>query len=174
MNFKQKQQFVNRLIDHADVIRNEYLNFKRRSIPIPGWDEAKTIVEGWSGIGLWWDYVGWVASQRRCPITTELVRHGPDHRATGWVILEPHSRTPEHDHKEWGRKIITHLPMILPEGDSGFVVEGNLYRWKMGELFAFDAAKPHYGYNNTDGKRVIFVVAFDYDEWIDVLKQYMH
>jgi aspartyl/asparaginyl beta-hydroxylase (cupin superfamily) len=44
----------------------------------------------------------------------------------------------------------------------------------MGELFAFDATKDHYGYNDTDEERAIFVLDFDYDEWHEVLKDYMH
>lgn len=174
MNIEQKKQFIKNLISNESSIINEYMNFNRRTVPLTGWDDEKSIVPGWSGIALWWKFKEWPSSTRRCPITTELIRHGPDHRASGWLVLDPHSRTPEHDHKDWGHKIICHLPTQLPVGDSGFVVEGKTYHWKMGEFFAFDARKKHYGYNNTDEKRVIFVIDFDYDEWYDVLKEYMH
>jgi aspartyl/asparaginyl beta-hydroxylase (cupin superfamily) len=173
MDINEKRQFINNLIAHSDEIQEEYLGFNRRHVPLTGWDEEKSVVEGWSGIALWWDYRAWPSSQRRCPISTELVREGPDHRATGWLVLQPRSRTPEHNHKEWGHKIICHLPSVLPEGKSGFVVEGKEYNWKMGELFAFDATKDHYGYNDTDEERSIFVLDFDYAEWYDVLKDYM-
>lgn len=174
MDINEKRKFIQRLIDHQDDIIEEYNNFNRRRIPLPGWDKEKTTVPGWSGIALWWDGKAWPSSQKRCPIATELVREGPEHRATGWLVLQPHSRTPEHNHEDWGkRKIILHLPTKLPEGESGFVVEGKKYLWKMGELFAFDALKNHYGYNDTDEERSIFVLDFDYDEWYEVLKDYM-
>ena len=174
MNTEQKREFINNIISNQDTIIEEYMNFKRRKVPLTGWDEEKSVVPGWSGVALWWDYRAWPSSQRRCPVTTELVRNGPDHRATGWLVLDPKSRTPEHNHIAWGHKIITHLPTILPEGESGFVVEGKTYHWKMGEFFAFDATKNHYGYNNTNEERSIFVLDFDYDEWYEVLKDYMH
>jgi len=173
MNLQRKKDLVQRIIDSQDTIQEEYLNFNRRRVPLPDYDDGKP-VPGWSGIALWWDYKAWPSSQRKCPITTELVREGPDHRATGWLVLDPNSKTPEHNHRDWGRKIICHLPTVLPEGDSGFVVEGRTYHWKMGEFFAFDAAKTHYGYNNTSEQRSLFVIDFNYDEWIDVLEPYMH
>jgi aspartate beta-hydroxylase len=174
MTLNEKKNFIQSILSNESNIREEYLNYNRRRIPLTGWDEEKSVVPGWSGVALWWDYVAWPSSQRRCPLTTELVRHGPDHRATGWLVLNAKSRTPEHNHKEWGHKIITHLPMVLPEGESGFVIEGKTYHWKTGEFFAFDSSRNHYGYNNTDSERSIFVLDFDYDEWYDVLKEYMH
>jgi len=174
MDVEQQRKFINDLLENQDIIIEEYLNFNRRRIPLSGWDEDKSKVDGWSGVALWWDHKQWPSSQRRCPATTELVRNGPEHRATGWLVLESMSRTPEHNHEDWGkRKIILHLPCVLPEGESGFVVEGKTYHWKMGELFAFDALKNHYGYNNTNESRSIFVLDFDYDEWYEVLKDYM-
>ena len=44
----------------------------------------------------------------------------------------------------------------------------------MAEFFAFDATKNHYGYNDTDYERSLFVLDFDYANWIDVLEPYMH
>jgi len=174
MDVNEKREFINNIIANQDAIIEEYTNFNRRRIPLPGWDKDKTQVPGWSGVALWWDHKAWPSSQRRCPITTELVREGPEHRATGWLVLRPGAKTPEHNHIDWGkRKIILHLPTVLPEGESGFVVEGKTYNWKMGELFAFDATKNHYGYNDTNEERSIFVLDFDYDEWYEILKEYM-
>lgn len=173
MNLQDKKDLIQRIIDSQDIIEEEYLNFNRRRVPLPDYDDGD-IVPGWTGTALWWDYRAWPSSQRRCPRVTELVRHGPEHRATGWLVLDPKSKTPEHNHADWGHKIICHLPTVLPEGDSGFVVEGETYNWKMGEFFAFDASKNHYGYNDTDFERSLFVLDFDYKEWIDVLEPYMH
>ena len=46
---------------------------------------------------------------------------------------------------DWGNKIILHLPMIIPEGDVGFWLDGQVHRWKNGELFSFDISKNHKG-----------------------------
>ena len=173
MNYTEQKQFIQNIVDNFDVILDEYkIASAKRTIAIPGYDEASTPVENWRGISLWWDYKPWPVYQKRCPITTELIRNGPDHRASGWLILTPQSETPKHHHKEWGHKIIFHLPMIIPEGDVGFDVEGKVHRWKVGEPFAFDVTKEHYGFNHTDETRVIFVLDFDYDEWYDTLSPY--
>jgi aspartyl/asparaginyl beta-hydroxylase (cupin superfamily) len=171
MTKTEQLQFIKDLVSNTDDIRDEYLNFNRRTIPLPDWEG--NIVEGWNGIALWWNYSPWPHSQKRCPLTTKLVTDGPSHRTTGWLLLKPNSRVPTHNHKEWGHKIIVHLPMVIPEGDSGFYVDGKYYKWKYGEIFAFDGNSDHSGYNNTDEIRSVFVLDFDYDEWYDTLREYM-
>lgn len=171
---KEKQEFLQRLVDNKDVILQEYLdNLGKRTIAIPGYDEESTPIQEWRAVALWWDYKPWPIYQKWFPKSTELVRDGPTHRASGWLILKPHSQTPQHTHTNWGNKIILHLPMIIPEGDVGFWVEGKVHRWKVGELFAFDITKEHYGFNHTDSERAIFVLDFDADEWREALQPYM-
>lgn len=169
-----KTKFIQNIIDNFDVILDEYnAASTKRTIAIPGYDELSTPLENWRGISLWWDHKPWPVYQKRCPITTELIRNGPDHRASGWLILLPQSETPRHNHKAWGdKKIIFHLPMIIPEGDVGFDVGGKIHRWKVGEPFAFDVREDHHGFNHTDQTRVLFVLDFDYDEWYDTLSPY--
>jgi aspartyl/asparaginyl beta-hydroxylase (cupin superfamily) len=174
MTKSEQQAFIQNLIDNTDVILNEYKQtIGKKTIAIPGYDEASTPLEDWRAIALWWDYKAWRAYQKWCPITTELVRNGPDHRATGWLILTPQASTPAHCHLDWGDKIIFHLPMIIPEGDVGFSVGGKIHRWKVGEPFAFDITKEHFGFNHTDETRVIFVLDFDRNVWGETLKPYM-
>ena len=171
---KEKQEFLQRLVDNKDVILQEYLeNLGKRTIAIPGYDEGSTPIPEWRAVALWWDHKPWPIYHKWFPKSTELVREGPTHRASGWLILKPHSRTPLHTHHDWGNKIIMHLPMIIPEGDVGFWVDGKIHRWKVGELFAFDITKEHYGFNNTDEDRAIFVLDFDADEWGEALRPYM-
>lgn len=170
-----KTKFVTDLIDNFDVIKSEYLeNASKRTIAIPGYDENSTPLQEWRAVALWWDYKPWPLYQKWFPRTTELIRQGPSHRASGYLILKPNSRTPAHDHKPWGNKIITHLPVIVPEGDIGFVVEDKIHRWQEGQLFAFDVTKTHYGYNNTNQDRVIFVLDFEGEEWAEILRPYSH
>jgi aspartyl/asparaginyl beta-hydroxylase (cupin superfamily) len=63
--------------------------------------------------------------------------------------------------------------LVIPEGDTGFWVEGRVHHWKDGELFAFNVDKEHYGYNNTDEERAIFLLDFDAEEWGEALAPYM-
>lgn len=168
----EKEKFLDNLVSNWSTVVEEYSTIKRTT-PLYGFEEVPQRTMDWRAVTLWWNYKELSPIQKRMPKTTELVREGPSHRATGWLILNPHSRTDEHNHKEWGHKIIVHIPTYIPEGDVGFVVDGELYRWKMGEIFAFDCFSNHYGYNNTDEARSIMVLDFDYDEWIDVLRPYM-
>lgn len=171
---KEKQDFLQRLVDNREVILQEYLdNLGKRTIAIPGYDGASTPIPEWRAVALWWDHKPWPIYQKWFPKSTELIREGPTHRASGWLILKPHSRTPTHNHIDWGNKIIMHLPMMVPEGDVGFWVDGEIHRWQVGELFAFDITKEHYGFNNTDQERAIFVLDFDADEWHEALRPYM-
>jgi aspartyl/asparaginyl beta-hydroxylase (cupin superfamily) len=168
-----QKEFIENFIKHKDTVINEYIACPRKSIPLYGFDGSGKPLTEWRTVTLWWDKEPWRIFQKYFPFTTDLVRTGPTHQGTGWLILEPNSRTPEHNHISWGHKIIVHLPTEIPEGDTGFWVEGKVHRWKMGELFAFDANKTHYGFNNTGNPRSIFVMEFDYDEWIDTLRPYM-
>lgn len=172
MTLDEQTQFLKNLVDNKETIYKEFQQAKRRAQALPDW-ETGDLVPNWKGIALWWDYKPWPFTQRRMPITTELIREGPSHRASGLLLLDPQSETPKHNHIDWGKKIILHLPIVVPEGDTGFWVEGEIHKWKEGELFAFDVRKEHYGFNHTDSERALFVLDFDYDEWIDTLRPYM-
>lgn len=174
MTLTEKKAFIKSIQDNYQNILDEYLKNKhRRTIPIPDWSGEATPIAEWRAVALWWDYQASPIYQKFFPFTTELLRNGPTHRATGWLILKPHSRTPLHNHIDWGKKIILHLPMIIPEGDVGFWLDGQIHRWKNGELFSFDISKNHYGFNNTDQERALMVLDFDSDEWGEALKPYM-
>ena len=168
-----KENFLPNIIENWNTIMEEYNSLNIRSIPLFDFSETPKHTPEWRAITLWWNYKPLAPFQKRMPKTTELVREGPSHRATGWLLLHPHSRTPQHSHKDWGHKIIVHIPTYVPDGDLGFCVDGNVHRWKEGEIFAFDCYQEHYGFNNTDEIRSIMVLDFEYDEWIDILKPYM-
>ena len=171
-----QQKFLDVLVENTNVILQEYLeNLDKRTISIPGFDEEGAPCPEWRAVALWWKQKPWPIYQKWFPKSTDLVRHGPTHRSTGCLILKPHSATPKHSHNDssWSNKIIVHLPLIIPNGDVGFCVDGKIHRWRVGELFAFDITKTHYGFNNTDEDRVIFVLDFDTTVWGDTLKQYM-
>lgn len=174
MTLEEQRAFLKNLEANFQNILDEYnKNKHRRTIPIPDWSGDATPLPEWRAIALWWDYEPSPIYQKLFPFTTELLRNGPTHRATGWLILKPQSETPKHVHADWGRKIILHLPMIIPKGDVGFWVNGKIHRWVPGELFAFDVTQEHYGFNHTDGERSMLVLDFDADLWGEALKPYM-
>lgn len=168
-------KLIDDILDNWQTVLEEYNTVieTKRTMPLRDFQEVPQTTPDWRAITLWWNYKEFPPYQKIMPKTTELVRHGPTHRATGWLFLNPHSRTPEHRHLDWDHKIIVHIPTYIPEGDVGFVVDGKTYHWKVGEVFAFDCWQSHYGYNNTDELRSIMVLDFDYDSHIDELKQYM-
>jgi len=173
MDKLDQKKFIQDILDNWPKIMEEYNNV-RRTNATPGFDKNATPQADWRCITLWWYYRACNGFQKQMPFTTKLIEHGPTHYASGWLMLNPHSSTPVHNHKDWGHKIIVHFPTYIPEGDVGFNVEGQIYRWKMGEVFAFDCEKTHFGFNNTDEQRSMMVLDFDYDEWYDTLRPYMH
>lgn len=166
-------KLIDDILANWDTIMAEY-NTVKRSIPLYDWNDQSTLLTDWRAVTLWWNHKPFAPVQKKMPFTTELLRNEPSHRATGWLILNPHTSTPVHTHHDWDHRIIVHIPTYIPEGDVGFNVEGNVYRWKMGEVFAFDCHREHFGFNNTDEARSIMVMDFDYDTYIDQLKPYMH
>ena len=169
----RKEKFITNILDNWDKIMQEYNALKIKTIPMYDFDDKPKYTPEWRAVTLWWNYKPLKPYQKRMPFTTELLREGPSHRATGWLTLNGQSKTPKHNHLDWGHKIIVHIPTLVPEGDIGFNVDGKVHRWRVGEPFAFDCFQTHYGFNNTNDLRSIMVLDFDYDEWIDVLKPYM-
>jgi beta-hydroxylase len=172
MNKTEQEQFVKTLLDNFETIRTEWLASKdKKTVAIPTW--TGEVSESWRGMPLWWDYKAWKVYQKWCPKTTEMIRNGPCHRASGWLSLEPHTASPVHDHTNWGKRLVFQLPIIIPEGDTGFDIEGTVHRWTEGKPLVFNGALTHFGFNNTDQQRVIFVLEFDADVWADTLSPYM-
>jgi beta-hydroxylase len=170
-----QQQFIDNLVNNVDQLIEEYQHNKaqgRKTFALPDWSPESVPVQEWQAVALWWKYKPWAVYQKWYPFTTSLVKDGPTHRATGHLILKPQSKTPKHRHLDWGNKIILHIPLIIPKGDVGFWIDGKIHRWKVGEAFAFDITKEHYGFNNTDQERVLLVMEFDAELWGDTLRQY--
>lgn len=169
-----KEKFIQNLLNSFDIIFEEFQNYNnKKTTPLPGFDDANTPLDHWRSVGLWWNYKPMKVRQKHFPKTTNLIEKGPTHRSSGWLLLKGNSSIEKHEHGDWGDKIIFHLPMIVPDGDVGFWIDGEIYRWIPRKPFAFSTRQYHYAFNNTDQLRVIFVLDFDYKEWINVLKPYM-
>lgn len=173
-----KQAFLKSLEDNFKPIREEYVQqiSKVHMTTLPGWDEHGNYTDrptpGWRTAVLWWDGRPRLTMQKKFPITTELVRHGPNHRATAFLNLEPRSQTDLHRHpSDWGDRWVAHLPLFIPVGDVGFQVEDRIHRWEEGRLFVFESSRWHQGFNRTDHPRVMLALGFD-DSWSEAVAPY--
>jgi aspartyl/asparaginyl beta-hydroxylase (cupin superfamily) len=78
-------------------------------------------------------------------------------RSVGYSILEPggnvitHTDT-EENHEDY---VIVHAPLIVPEGDVGFIENDERGKWIEGECFILDVESPHSIWNYTDKPRVV-------------------
>src|SRR5210317_427137 len=129
MSMVDKQNFIRNILDNWETIMQEYIKVEK-TIPLYDFSDTPKYTPEWRAITLWWNYKPLAPFQKQMPVTTELVREGPSHRATGWLLLHPNSETPKDNHLDWGHKIIVHIPTSVPEGDVGFSVDGKIHRWK--------------------------------------------
>jgi aspartyl/asparaginyl beta-hydroxylase (cupin superfamily) len=95
------------------------------------------------------------------PALTELVRSfGDVCRSAGYSVLDPGGDVPTHTDTEEGHEnyVICHVPLIVPEGDVGFL-EGDVKgTWKEGECFLLDVEIPHSVWNHTNKPRVVVLL----------------
>lgn len=95
------------------------------------------------------------------PVLTELVRSfGDVCRSAGYSILDAGGAVPTHTDTEQGHEdyVICHVPIIIPQGDVGFL-EGNIKgTWNEGECFLLDVETPHSIWNNTQQPRVVVLL----------------
>ena len=62
------------------------------------------------------------------------------------------------EHRESEGIVRIHLPLIVPEGDIGFSVYGEIIKWVEGRCCAFRISDPHYVWNHTNIDRVNLLV----------------
>lgn len=92
---------------------------------------------------------------------------GDSCRSAGYSILEPggnvitHTDT-EEDHEKY---IIVHVPLIVPEGDVGFMENDEQGKWVEGECFILDVESPHSIWNYTDKNRVVILLELWKDDY---------
>jgi aspartate beta-hydroxylase len=56
---------------------------------------------------------------------------------------------------------VTHLPLVIPEGDCKLVVGGEAHAWQEGRCVTFDDTFLHEAWNRTDRQRVVLIL----DTW---------
>ena len=173
-SLEEQIKFLDNLVVHTQTLIEEYKKYTGKSMVMPSSDGIyKEITQGWSGIPLWWDRRPLRRYCNAFPVMFKLLQYGPEHLNTGLTITQPGCHVPNHNHKTLGEYIFLHLPLIVPDGDVYFVVDGNKYTWTVGKLFAFDCRQDHESFNNTSAERVILITEFKRTVWYEALKKYM-
>jgi len=62
-------------------------------------------------------------------------------------------------HKDYNEKFYRfQIPLIIPEGDCGIIINNKLIRWNMNEYFIFDDTLYHEAWNKTKEKRFVLLL----------------
>jgi aspartate beta-hydroxylase len=106
------------------------------------------------------------ANAARCPRTAALLdtlplcrvrEHSPE---VCFSVLTAGSHILPH-HGVTNTRVVTHLPLVVPDGDLALSVAGELLRWQEGRCFSFDDTFEHEAWNRSDGTRVVMLL----DAW---------
>jgi len=97
--------------------------------------------------------------EHRCryPTACALIDKWSDHISC-YSVITPNSVIERHTGPEnWdATHIRVHLPLVIPEGDIFFEVEGVEITWA--DIFGFDNSLSHSAYNNSNRLRLIFMI----------------
>ena len=95
-------------------------------------------------------------NEKLCPQTTQLLKSIPDIINAGFSCLEPNKSTDSHsdDNKDFYRY---QLPLIVPDGDTGFKSDNETINYKVNEPFIFNDSIIHQAWNNTNKIRVVLI-----------------
>ncbi|GAA0710864.1 aspartyl/asparaginyl beta-hydroxylase domain-containing protein [Dokdonella soli] len=75
-------------------------------------------------------------------------------------VLTPGSHILPH-HGVTNTRVVTHLPLVVPDGDLALNVSGELRRWEEGRCFSFDDTYEHEAWNRSADTRVVVLL----DAW---------
>jgi len=106
------------------------------------------------------------AHHAACPRTSQALAAVPltgvrDHAPEVlFSVLAPQSHITPH-HGVTNTRVVTHLPLRIPEGDCALVVGGDTHRWQEGRCITFDDTMLHEAWNRTDETRVVMIL----DTW---------
>lgn len=95
------------------------------------------------------------------PILAGLVSSlGDVCRGAGYSVLEAGGSVPSHTDTEEGHEnyVICHVPLIIPDGDVGFLEDGVSGKWVEGSSFLLDVELPHSIWNNTPHPRIVLLL----------------
>jgi len=102
----------------------------------------------------------------RCPATASILSQLPltivrDHAPEVlFSVLAPDTHIKPH-HGVTNTRVVTHLPLIVPEGDCRLVVGGEAHAWREGRCITFDDTFLHEAWNRSGQLRVVMIL----DTW---------
>jgi aspartate beta-hydroxylase len=112
------------------------------------------------------------ASHVACPRTSKLLDGVPLTRVDAhapevlFSVLAPQTHIKPH-HGVTNTRVVTHLPLVIPQGDCRLVVGGEEHAWREGRCVTFDDTLLHEAWNRTDRQRVVLIL----DTWNPDLRQ---
>ena len=83
-----------------------------------------------------------------------------------YSVLTPSSHITPH-HGVTNTRVVTHLPLYIPEGDCALVVGGDVHRWQQGRCITFDDSMLHEAWNRSGETRVVMIL----DTWNPYLEE---
>jgi aspartate beta-hydroxylase len=101
-----------------------------------------------------------------CPHTSSVLSRMPLTRIAGhapevlFSVLAPQTHIKAH-HGVTNTRVVTHLPLLIPQGDCQLVVGGLAHAWERGRCVTFDDTFLHEAWNRTDETRVVLIL----DTW---------
>jgi aspartate beta-hydroxylase len=103
------------------------------------------------------------ANVARCPATIAALEATPfcrvrDHSPeVCFSVLTPGSHILPH-RGVTNTRLVTHLPLVVPEGDLALHVSGETMRWQEGRCFTFDDTFEHEAWNRSSETRVVVLL----------------
>ncbi len=88
---------------------------------------------------------------------TQVAAHAPE---VLFSVLAPQTHIKPH-HGVTNTRVVTHLPLLIPDGDCKLVVGGTEHAWQEGRCVTFDDTFLHEAWNRTDQRRVVLIL----DTW---------
>ncbi len=88
---------------------------------------------------------------------TRITDHAPE---VLFSVLAPNTHIKPH-HGVTNTRVVTHLPLVIPEGDCKLVVGGQAHAWQEGRCVTFDDTFLHEAWNRTSQQRVVMIL----DTW---------
>ena len=88
---------------------------------------------------------------------TGIAAHAPE---VLFSVLAPQTHIKSH-HGVTNTRVVTHLPLVIPDGDCKLQVGGMEHAWQEGRCITFDDTFLHEAWNRTDQRRVVLIL----DTW---------
>ena len=94
---------------------------------------------------------------------TRIREHAPE---VLYSVLAARSHITPH-HGVTNTRVVTHLPLVIPEGDCAIVVGGDTHRWQQDRCVTFDDSMLHEAWNRSGETRIVMIL----DSWNPYLEE---